>query len=648
SLHHVWSIACAAGLIAVGRRAATSAPLVRALAGGQSPQALRAWVGMWEGVASGAIGEGPVVPASRHGDVTRELLRELYDHAGRWVPMGGLFELLSYAPDGRPRAPLGADPALFTGMLLAHRMDDLRAFGVLEIRELVGGGEPFMAVRLTPLGLYGLRARFLELGVPAPVAGPGGEVEPSLPPLYVPPRTECALAARMSPLLAQVAELAEYVEAHGPFPTSAKGVLKPDVARMVVDDLAIPEKPWRRGRAIRTARHLHALHRRWTLALGTGFLHLSDGWVHVADGLRVWREGTDAELVGLAARAMVVVAEDNATFGEVHDMRWDLPEGLAASLFTGLVQLGGPLPVSLFVGLAVCRDLEHVVGALPVEPPAEDEAFALSRVLDAPDLTREMGLLCGADGAIPPSSQAPADVLRRVRAGLILLADRLAALGVVRRTSEGITLTGLGGALVHRMFREQGLPVATVDDYTPTSGARLLTAMGGWPRPIATRAFAAWIEGRPVTEALSELCAAAGAAGPTERLMLFAHLGYSCLPDAAVEGALAEAAFDPTLAPHVWNWRLTHDHDVAPATLRTLAWLTADNAAAALHGRHESAVLGLLTEVTGSQGPGADVVFGELAAMGHPCAEDVLRFAEASHPDPKVARAAGRALDRLR
>ena len=69
-----------------------------------------------------------------------------------------------------------------------------------------------MAVRLTPLGLYGLRARFLELGVPAPIAGAGDVIEPSLPPLYVPPRTECALAARMSPLLAQAAALAEYVE----------------------------------------------------------------------------------------------------------------------------------------------------------------------------------------------------------------------------------------------------------------------------------------------------------------------------------------------------------------------------------------------------------------------------------------------------
>ncbi|MGW1995457.1 hypothetical protein [Embleya sp. NPDC001921] len=773
-LHHVWSIACAAGLIEVGRTVATAGALARALAVGRPRDVLGVWSSLWEGVAVGEATGRPAVRRAGHvlrgGDVIRELLRELYDHAGRWVPMGGLFELLSYTPDGRPRSPSVADPALFTGLTLAHQMDDLRAFGVLEIRELVGGGAPFMAVRLTPLGLYGLRTRFLELGVPAPLTGPGGgPTEPALPPLYVPPTSECALAARMSPLLAQAAALAEYVAEHGPLPVTHEEVLADGVARRAMAELGIRAQPPRPAAAPpRTARGEHALHRRWTLALGTGLLVLADGAVHVADGLRVWREGGDRELIALAARAMVVVAEDNATFGEAHERRWDVPEGLAASLFTGLVQLGGPLPVSLFVGLAVRRDLDHVVRTLPAEPPADDEAFALGRILDAPDLVRELGRLCGAGagaGATDPSSRAPAadgyppatdsrtpapapapasdssspatdpsalapatescasaidapatdprapaidapapasdapatdppapaidapatdppalapatdprapatdphvpgpvpatpppiadrtsaELLGRVRAGVILLADRLAALGIVRRTAEGITLTGLGGTLVHRMFREQGLPVATVDDYTAASGGRLLGAMGAWPRPVATRTFASWIACRPVDAALSELCAVAGAAGPTERLMLFAHVGDANLPEAAVERALAEAAADPTLAPHVWNWRLTHDRDVPPATLRTLAWLTADNAAAALLGRHEAAVLGLLTEVTGSQGPGADVVFGELATMGHPCAEDVLRFAEAAHPDPDVAKAARRALHRLR
>lgn len=792
-LHHVWSIACAAGLIEVGRTVATAGALARALAVGRPRDVLGVWSSLWEGVAVGEATGRPAVRRAGHvlrgGDVIRELLRELYDHAGRWVPMGGLFELLSYTPDGRPRSPSVADPALFTGLTLAHQMDDLRAFGVLEIRELVGGGAPFMAVRLTPLGLYGLRTRFLELGVPAPLTGPGGgSTEPALPPLYVPPTSECALAARMSPLLAQAAALAEYVAEHGPLPVTHEEVLADGVARRVMAELGIRAQPPRPATAPpRTARGEHALHRRWTLALGTGLLVLADDAVHVADGLRVWREGGDRELIALAARAMVVVAEDNATFGEAHEQRWDLPEGLAASLFTGLVQLGGPLPVSLFVGLAVRRDLDHVVRTLPAEPPADDEAFALGRILDAPDLVRELGRLCGAgadatdspapvgdpsspasapvgDGYPPatdspasasapagdPSSPAsapaidrcppatdartpapasdlsssatdssapagdgyppatdarmpapaaddyppaaafatdlpatdppapaidalasdphlpgaahatppatppvvvdrtPAELLGRVRAGVILLADRLAALGIVRRTAEGITLTGLGGTLVHRMFREQGLPVATIDDYTAASGARLLGAMGAWPRPVATRTFASWIACRPVDAALSELFAVAGATGPTERLMLFAHVGDADLPEAAVERALAEAAADPTLAPHVWNWRLTHDRDVPPATLRTLAWLTADNAAAALLGRHEAAVLGLLTEVTGSQGPGADVVFGELATMGHPCAEDVLRFAEATHPDPDVAKAARRALHRLR
>ncbi|MFE5333123.1 hypothetical protein ACFRCG_42745 [Embleya sp. NPDC056575] len=753
-LHQVWSIACTAGLIEVGRTVATAGELARALAVGRPGDVLRVWSSLWEGVAVGeATGRPEVRRAAyvlRGGDVIRELLRELYDHAGRWVPMGGLFELLSYTPDGRPRSPSVADPALFTGLSLAHQMDDLRAFGVLEIRELVGGGAPFMAVRLTPLGMYGLRTRFLELGVPAPLTGPGGCDEPALPPLYVPPRSECALAARMSPLMAQAAALAEYVERHGPLPITHEGVLATAVAECVMAELGIPRQPSRAEGPPRTARDEHALHRRWTLAIGTGLLVPNDGAVRVADGLRVWREGDDGELIALAARAMVVVAEDNATFGEAHDERWDVPEGLAASLFTGLVQLGGPLPVSLFVGLAVRRDLDHVVRMLPPEPPADDEAFALGRILDAPDLVREMGRLCGTDGpgtaptppshshsppqptvsgsapatgapshppvsgcapetGLPPhpplSGSAPAtgspphppatvpataspspahppapatapgsppaspphlhphspvpevsafsgewsgEVLARVRAGVILLADRLAALGIVRRTAEGITLTGLGGTLVHRMFREQGLPVATVDDYTAASGARLLGAMGAWPRPIATRTFASWIGCRPIDAALSELCAVAGAAGPTERLMLFAHVGDADLPEAAVEQALADAGADPTLAPHVWNWRLTHDRDVPPATLRTLAWLTADNAAAALLGRHEAAVLGLLTEVTGSQGPGADVVFGELATMGHPCAEDVLRFAETTHPDPAVAGAARRALRRLR
>ncbi|MFI6978177.1 hypothetical protein ACIBSV_06230 [Embleya sp. NPDC050154] len=777
-LHHVWSIACAAGLIEVGRTVATAGALARALAVGRPRDVLGVWSSLWEGVAVGEATGRPAVRRAGHvlrgGDVIRELLRELYDHAGRWVPMGGLFELLSYTPDGRPRSPSVADPALFTGLTLAHQMDDLRAFGVLEIRELVGGGAPFMAVRLTPLGLYGLRTRFLELGVPAPLTGPGGgPTDPALPPLYVPPTSECALAARMSPLLAQAAALAEYVAEHGPLPVTHEEVLAGGVARRVMAELGIRAQPPRPATAPpRTARGEHALHRRWTLALGTGLLVLADDAVHVADGLRVWREGGDRELIALAARAMVVVAEDNATFGEAHEQRWDVPEGLAASLFTGLVQLGGPLPVSLFVGLAVRRDLDHVVRTLPAEPPADDEAFALGRILDAPDLVRELGRLCGAgadaidssssasacasaidgylhatdlrmsapaadecppspvpapepepsspapapagDGyppatdprtpATPPATdprtpvsassssaadppaaapatdlpatdalvpdphlpgaapatqpapatppaiadRTPAELLGRVRAGVILLADRLAALGIVRRTAEGITLTGLGGTLVHRMFREQGLPVATVDDYTAASGARLLGAMGAWPRPVATRTFASWIACRPVDAALSELFAVAGAAGPTERLMLFAHVGDADLPEAAVERALAEAAADPTLAPHVWNWRLTHDRDVPPATLRTLAWLTADNAAAALLGRHEAAVLGLLTEVTGSQGPGADVVFGELATMGHPCAEDVLRFAEATHPDPDVAKAARRALHRLR
>ncbi|MFE2872038.1 hypothetical protein ACFXJ9_37835, partial [Embleya sp. NPDC059259] len=415
SLHHVWSIACTAGLIEVGRTVATAGALTRALAIGRPSDVLRVWSSLWEGVA---VGEATGRPAMRRagyvlrgGDVIRELLRELYDHAGRWVPMGGLFELLSYTPDGRPRSPLVADPALFTGLTLAHQMDDLRAFGVLEIRELVGGGAPFMAVRLTPLGLYGLRTRFLELGVPAPLSGPGsGPSEPALPPLYVPPTSECALAARMSPLLAQAAALAEYVEEHGPLPITREEVLAHDVARRAMVELGIAEQPC--GPVAgppRTARDEHALHRRWTLALGTGLLVLLDGAVHAADGLRVWREGGDRELIALAARAMVVVAEDNATFGEAHERRWDVPEGLAASLFTGLVQLGGPLPVSLFVGLAVRRDLDHVVRTLRTELPAEDEAFALGRILDAPDLVRELGRLCDAGaGATTPDPRSPA------------------------------------------------------------------------------------------------------------------------------------------------------------------------------------------------------------------------------------------------
>jgi len=642
-LHHIWSIACAADLIRVGRTVARAGPPVRTLGFGRPEDVLRAWCGLWEYVVCGGPAQrrGAV---SRVGTLTRELLRELYDHCGRWVPMGGLFELLSHGPDGGPRMRGTSDPALYTGMTLAHRMDDLRAFGVLEIRELVGGGEPFMAVRLTPLGLYGMRERFLELGVPAPLVGAGGVGDPALPPLYVPPKTECALAARMSPLLAQVATLAEYVEARGPLPIAAHGVLRRDVARRLLDDLEIAEVEGCRGRPLSGARDAHALHRRWTMALATGFVCLDEGFAHVGDGLRVWREGDDDELVALAARAMVVVAEDNATFGEWHDGRWDLPEGLAASLFTGLVQLGGPLPVSLFVGLATRREPEYVARVLPDEPPVDDETFALARILDAADLAHEMNLMSGEDH----DAAAGTGGLARVRAGLVLLADRLAALGVLRRTAEGITLTGLGGDLVYRMFREQGLPVATVEDYTATSGSTLLGAMGAWPRGVAVRAFEAWVRARDVDAALSELCAAAGAGGPVERLMLFAHVGDVDLHADDIDRAFADAGADPTLGPHVWNWRLTHGCEVQPATLRTLAWLTADNAAAALLAHHESAVLTLLTEVTGPQGPGADVVFGEVAAMGHPCADTVLRFAESAHPDPVVAQAAGRALRRLR
>ncbi|MFD5770871.1 hypothetical protein ACFWIN_34260 [Streptomyces sp. NPDC127049] len=129
---------------------------------------------------------------------------------------------------------------------------------------------------------------------------------------------------------------------------------------------------------------------------------------------------------------------------------------------------------------------------------------------------------------------------------LAVVADRLAATGLVLRSGDAFGLTPRGAATVRYLLRVRRIAAPTATEAAAWPARDLLVAAAQWPHAPAARVLAAWLHARGDTaEAWSELLAAFGpahahAAEGADVRALFGLLDTAAAPPGALRGALRD------------------------------------------------------------------------------------------------------------
>jgi hypothetical protein len=430
-----------------------------------------------------------------------------------------------------------------------------------------------------------------------------------LPAIRLPALDELAALARKSPLLAEVARLAEWagprraVEQEGEL-TAADTIAAAAELGIEIGDPA----------AVTAMFDVPELAHLWDLTVDIGFLE-DEGdddapEVVAGEAARQWRSGTDLEvltiwsqaLAFLSAESLAIDAELDRELGDSFDF-YDAGVGLVTVLF-------------------LARG-EGVLVALADEVIRQNATVELS----AAEASEAWAAWTGAHGG-------PAAVLVR----------RLAELGAVRVDDEDegpvARLTPLGSWAVREELIESEVEVPLLPPPAEMTAADLVAAAPGATAEELAAETSAWMALRDPDEAIRELLDYAQHSDPAERMIAITTVRRL--------GAVAEprwqAALEvPVLRPYA-KMALTEiaggpqpglEHETADA-----AWMLVDLLAVTPEAAEPGELSARLAQAIA---PGLEeVTFDAMSRLPHPYAPAVLTLIGQEHPDKKVAKAARR------
>lgn len=445
-------------------------------------------------------------------------------------------------------------------------------------------------------------ALFGEATTPARLSMPH---DLELPPAQIAPHDELAAAARSAPPLARLRAFTEFIGRGRPL--TSTGNLK------VADGVAL-------------ARHLG------TDDLGPyGDLRpRSSSDLPEVDLTFAWADA--AGFVDITPRGVVATAEARAFDDEPLEAWWAAFEGL---LEVGPLSYGdGWLPWAdmLEDGIADLVVLAHLAGladeALDAGAIAADAWQSFTE--QAPDL--------------PPLAQRSLE--EAMRADVEAVIDRLVDLGVVERRRHEVSVTPLGSWAALRLLRDDGYEVPVAEQLASADAATLLRTAGSWDLEDFETELDRWLAARPAEDAVHELADAARAlrASDDVRPLLLHAFGRV---DPGAEPALRALQEDPWLRAYATAGLVERGLE-PPASLGPgdLSELMVDQLAVLLAGGGPSA----LVEALAGLGPAGDqaALMERLWRADHPAVVEILDAVGRHHPDKVVAKAARKALFKLR
>lgn len=431
-----------------------------------------------------------------------------------------------------------------------------------------------------------------------------------LPAMRLPATRELAALARRSPLLATACRLAEWT---GPgHAVDADGELTVADTVAAVAELGLTAIP-----AVASMRDVLELIHLRNLALSTRFLEADNDETRFATGaaVRLWREGTDAEVLEIWSDALMFMVTDSLDI----DADLDLRRGRNLDFYGTGMGLIALLFLARREGLRVAEVNTMIREAATSELPAVQAGETWA------SWTRTHG--------------EPGDVLLH----------RLAQLGAVSvdgGDNEIVRLTPLGSWTVREQLAEAGVEIPLLPPPAEMTAADLVAAAEGADSDEIAAEADAWLAQRAPDAAARELLDFAAKGDPVERMVAISaaqRIGAAAVP--SWRDALEVRAVRPYA-----KIALTEIAVGAPgvATLPgtrpeadDVAWLVTDllaAAAEALEPEDLSIQLGQAVP-RGTE----EMMFGVMSRLPHPHAARVLAMIGQHHPDKKVAKAARRA-----
>jgi hypothetical protein len=450
---------------------------------------------------------------------------------------------------------------------------------------------------------------------------PHDEDLPALPMIWLPTAPELAAAVRAAPLVADLLRLTTW---NGPgHKVTRRDVLPLADARRACADLGLPLPPGR----LRSAEHVPALHRLWSLSL-------------------------DRELLG--------IARGTAVRGPAADLLAD-PDADPDEVVAWWV---GLLDTCLVEGLDLVDEDEDSDGAddedeVPDDdvveavedalPPLLRELYAAGRVpLEALDkAVHEMvhqilhSLFAATD---LPDDRVHALAMRRWRAHV----DQLIDVGAASIDHDGrLDLTPLGRAGIRAIALDDGGQAPLIDN-----PATLLRALSGLGESIGTPLLAAWSAARPPAQAVDQIldAARAGTAGTRMTAVTVLKDLYADHLHGPGRAQLQALRDDPVLAAYAHVLLTEPDHPVhLPPRLQQ--WTALEAVALAVESgafdddepSFDADHLAILWQIVDQ-----DADLDTAATSPHPQLDDILSAIAAHHPSGRTRKTAKKALFKLR
>jgi hypothetical protein len=439
-----------------------------------------------------------------------------------------------------------------------------------------------------------------------------------LPMLWLPPAAELAGDVRAAHLVEDLLRLTAW---NGPgYKVTRRDVLPLADARRACADLGLPLPPGK----VRSAEHLHALHRLWSLALDCDLLQIAGG----------------AAVRGEAAE---LLADPDADPDEVVSWWVGL---LDACLVEGLDLVDGSDEDEDFEENVEDDVVEAVEDALP---PVLLELYSAGRVpLQALDKTIEETVHEILDSLFVATDlsegQVHAQALHRWRAHV----DQLVDLGAATIDDGELDLTPLGRAGVRAIALEDGGRAPLIDDPATLDATTLLRALPPLGDSVGTPLLAAWSAARPPAQAVDQILDAARGGPASTRMTAITVLKdlYADHLHEAGRARLQALRDDPVLAAYA-HVLLTEPGQPVHLPPHLQQWTALEAVALAVEGgafdehdpTYDADALTILWQIVDQ-----DADLDTAATSPHPQLGDILNAIAAHHPKGRARKAAKKAL----
>ena len=295
---------------------------------------------------------------------------------------------------------------------------------------------------------------------------------------------------RSAPLLGVVEVLAAtHLETFGPGVFPLPPVPLPATARERA--AAVRAAPLAATLAAAAADPDHADASLLDLVLASGFLRRgAEGSLLPGSADEIWREGTPAELAGLALNVLGALLAQAAADEETAEV---FPGEHLGTLYFLYQHAGVPQSLARQAAEDEGWIVSPAVTTVPDTAAAVDGPYQLPAILVLSELT-----------GLPGLTEEDREELQPAASRLAAVIDRLAPLGITTRTGDAVALTPLGSALLRDALilgtaeadNATAASFPTQDEVLSWDARQLADAAGNWPPAAARRVPCDWLAAR--------------------------------------------------------------------------------------------------------------------------------------------------------